>query len=169
MKPQDLHQARKPREQFQIPLGSFCPSKVNAKHIRGDAGMNGECALWGQQFLLLEGLRPAPSPVTLLGFSEGPAAALLVTQEPKSRPGLGQLQQEHPGSGLSWAQGVQCLLLLHRSAAFHGSTCLAANCQVMRKPSPTPCVLVVCVRGEIASLGSGGEESCSGFRGVASR
>lgn len=80
--------------------------------------MNGECALWSQQFLLLEGLRPAPSPVTLLGFSEGPAAALVVTQEPKSRPGLGQLQQEHPGAGLSWAQGVQCLLLLHRSSSF---------------------------------------------------
>lgn len=130
--------------------------------------MNGECALWSQQFLLLllEGLRSSPALVALLGPSEGPAAALVWDPGAQIQARLGQLQQEHPGAVLSWAQGEQCLLLL---PSFSWQCLLSTKCQVMGRPCPTACVLVLWVRGEIASLGTAGEESCSAFQGVAPR
>lgn len=80
-----------------------------------------ECALWGQQFLLLQGLR-SPLPSRLCWVSVGAQQHLWVS------PGA---QIQAWGScrstlGLSWAQGVQCPCSFTH-LQFHGSVCSAAS------------------------------------------
>ena len=144
-------------------------------NIRGDAEMNGECASWSQQFILLEGLKYIHSLVCLCCISVRDQQQLWSSYPGAQthKPGSGQLHQEHPygcmGAGCAVLAGTCCSFTNSQLFNSNGNTCSTANCQAMRKPSPTPCILVVFVKGEIASLGAGRDESCSGFWGVAFR